>query len=249
MVVLKFGWLLAAIALTAALYYHWQLSDDPAEAVSAEETPLGEDEPDVLLHDAIITEFETDGALKYSLSAARMERFDDRQLTRLTQPTLDLRPVDASPWDISSLQGFIRYQPGPDGQPEEVVFLLDDVHLKQRYRDSSRTQLSIRSDVFYIYPARQFAETDHDVMIDSAVGRTTAAGMSGDLQLGLLDLVSNELARNPELDLTSEQTDSAGTSGRWTPLPPRPSASETEIGERVHTIVLPQQFKERKADG
>ena len=66
--------------------------------------------------------------------------------------------------------------------------------------------MTIRSPAFYIYPERQYAETDEDVMIDTEVGRTSAHGMEGDLARGLLKLFSNTDAR-------------------------------------VHTIVLPDQFK------
>ena len=64
----------------------------------------------------------------------------------------------------------------------------------------------MRSPSIVLYPDRQYAETDQDVMIDTAVGRTQAAGMKGELQRGLLNLYSK-----PE--------------------------------QRVHTIVLPNQFK------
>jgi lipopolysaccharide export system protein LptC len=57
-----------------------------------------------------------------------------------------------------------------------------------------------------LYPARQYAETDQDVMIDSHIGRTTATGLEGDLQLGMLRFFSSRSAR-------------------------------------VHTVLLPEQFK------
>lgn len=82
-----------------------------------------------------------------------------------------------------------------------MILLRDDVHLEQQ----EPNRIEITTPSLYVYPDRQFAETDQPVIIDTTSGRTRAVGMSGDLNTSLL--------------LSS-------------------SASE-----RVHTIVMPGQFK------
>ena len=49
----------------------------------------------------------------------------------------------------------------------------------------------MRTPALYLYPDRQYAETDQDVIIDTDVGRTKAVGLQGDLQQGLLNLFSS----------------------------------------------------------
>ena len=87
---------------------------------------------------------------------------------------------------------------------EEVVFLSDEVHMLQDHPVNGL--VTLRSDSFYLYPDRQYAQTQQNVTIDTQVGRTTAAGMTADLETGVLTLMSSET-------------------------------------QRVHTIVLPEQFK------
>ena len=62
------------------------------------------------------------------------------------------------------------------------------------------------SPQLYIYPDRQYAETDQAVMIDTNAGRTKAVGLAAYLDRSVLELSSNET-------------------------------------QRVHSIVLPYQFK------
>ena len=162
-----------------------------------------EGEPDLYMRDALITQFKGDGGIKYKLASAQIRHFENDRMTRLSSPELALYTPSAPPWEISSDYGYIRQ---PQGAPtaEEVVFLRENVELLQRYDDGRR--LRLRSESLYLYPDRQFAETNQDVMIDTDVGRTKAIGLKGDLQHGLLNLSST-------------------------------------ASQRVHTIVLPGQFK------
>ena len=90
------------------------------------------------------------------------------------------------------------------GIMQDVVYLNDDVHMVQSHPENGL--VIMRTEAISIYPDRQYAETDQNVMIDTDVGRTQAAGMSADLETGVVSLTSD-----------SQQ--------------------------RVHTIVLPEQFK------
>lgn len=162
------------------------------------------DEPDLYMEDATITQYQKDGSLQYQLFSTEIRHFEAAQLTRLVAPSLEMHSPGKPPWSVSAGHGYIRKRALPSGGDEEVVFLRENVLLEQRYEDGQR--LKVRSSSMYIYPDRQYAETDQDVMIDTNVGRTQAIGMQGDLQRGLFNLSS-----------TSDQ--------------------------RVHTIVLPKQFK------
>ena len=76
--------------------------------------------------------------------------------------------------------------------------------MAQQFPDGRSFEL--RTPSITLYPDREYAETDQDVMITTHAGRTTAVGLQGNLNQGLLQLSSND-------------------------------------ERRVHTILLPDQFK------
>ena len=162
------------------------------------------DEPDLYIEDAVITQYEPTGRMKYRLVSVRIRHFERHNLTRLSAPRLTIYDATQPPWKIESDHGYIRRVANATGAPEEVVFLRQDVALEQRYDDGRRLRLECPS--LYIYPDRQFAETEQTVMIETDGGRTTGVGLQGDLQRGLLKLSSS-------------------------------------AQQRVHTILLPGQFK------
>ena len=199
--------LIGAVLLVLAVYFvgPGDVTQPPTDKALPPELA---EEPDVYLRDATITEFATTGSRKYRLHASRMDRFDRDNLTRLTDPVLNMSNVDAPPWDVLAQRGVITRN---DKGTEDVVQLNDDVVLKQLDDAGTATELTIRSSALTVHPHRQYAETDQDVMIDSEVGRTLASGMQGDLKQGLLFLSS-------------------------------------DAAQPVHTIVLPQQFKETQSE-
>jgi lipopolysaccharide export system protein LptC len=192
-----------AAAATLAAFLLYQPTDTQApDAAGNDEVIVNE--PDVYGADIAFDQLLPDGSLHYRLEAEAIRQFDSEDLTRLVQPQLHLINAEQPPWDIASGHGYIRRHLDPDGNLEEVVYLRENVKLIQTHPVNGL--VTLRSQALYIYPARQYAETDLDVMIDTDVGRTEAAGMKADLESGLLKLSSND-------------------------------------AQRVHTIVLPEQFK------
>lgn len=160
-------------------------------------------EPDLYMADATIAQYDDDGRLRYRLASDEVRHFEADSVTRLSSPTLTLNRAPQSAWLATAKQGTVEYQDSADGRREEIVHLSDDVRLEQQ---DATDRIELRCDSLRLYPARRFAETDQPVMITSNSGRTSAAGLSGDLKSGLLKL----------------------------------SSSATQ---RVHTVVLPGQFK------
>ncbi len=195
---------LALIALLALGGWFGRLGLDSPTVDAAEEQPIERRQPDVLGEAVTFSELRADGSLQYRLLADTIQQFDTERLTRLEAPDLHLTSARQPPWDVTARHGYLRKRPNPDGVEEDVVFLRDDVRMVQLHPRNGR--LMLRSDTMYIFPDREYAQTDEDVMIDTEVGRTRAAGMIADMATGLLRLSS--------------------------------SASQ-----RVHTIVLPEQFK------
>lgn len=160
--------------------------------------------PDVFATAVEFNQLHPDGALHYRLKADTIRQYNEDQLTRMAQPRIHLTNPEQPPWDIVAMRGYMRKQRNQQGVPEDVVFLSESVEMVQLHPTNG--PVTLRGESFYIYPARQYAESAQNVMIDTEVGRTHAGAMQADFDSGLLKLSSN-----------SEQ--------------------------RVHTIVLPEQFK------
>lgn len=168
------------------------------------DTPIERNDPDMYGHNVLFSQLREDGQLHYRLRAKTIRQFDSENLTRMEVPRLHLRPTQQPPWEIRSSAGSIRKTAAQDGTLEDVVFLSEQVNMLQNHPVNGT--ITLRSDSFYLYPDRQYAQTHQDVTIDTAVGRTTAAGLKADFETGVLTLSSSQ-------------------------------------AQRVHTIVLPAQFK------
>ena len=152
----------------------------------------------------VISEFHTDGSLKYQLAASQIRYFESQQVTRLTQPELVLFSESDPPWRIRAASGFMRPRESAQGDVEDEVLLRDKVQMEQQTPEGE--MFSVVTSRLTLYPDRRYATSDQDVMIDTHVGRTQAVGVHGDLKQGTFELSS-------------------------------------DARQRVHTILLPSQFK------
>lgn len=165
---------------------------DSGPEVTGSLTPGLEGEPDVYMESPVVSQYRDDGTLEYRLTATRASHFEQLALTRLAGPQLMLfRDGEAHPWQVSAREGTLRRP--PDGAAEEVVALSTDVTLEQTQPDGEHVRLT--TGYLDLYPRRQYARTDQNVMIESTYGRTTATGLQGDLKLGKLTLLSIQNGR------------------------------------------------------
>jgi lipopolysaccharide export system protein LptC len=133
-------------------------------------------QPDLYMLDAQITQYSDNGTLKYVLESEHVRHFESAGMTRLMDPVLLLQGDAQAPWQVMAKQGFIRREPSPGGNIEEVVYLREDVSLHQRL--PSGRFLKLKTPTLYVYPDRQFAQTNDSVMIDTDGGRTTGTGLA-----------------------------------------------------------------------
>ncbi len=195
----RWSWLLVIFGCLALLL---SLGDWKHIEVSPNERPVSAGEPDLFMEKAAITQYGDDGTVRYRLLSSEVRHYEEDRITRLVAPTMTLYRAPQPPWFARSKEGLVHDTDTIDGKRDEVILLRDDVHLEQQ----EPNRIEISTPTLYVYPDREFAETDQPVIIDTTSGRTHAVGMSGDLNTSLLKLSS--------------------------------SASE-----RVHTIVMPGQFK------
>ena len=193
-------WIVCAV-LVAIVVILISGSDEAATTASLPEELA--DSPDLLMVNADILRYRSDGNLSYRLDAEQIRHFDEDQITRLQTAHLHLLDSQGKPpWDIHAGAGEISQKSQADQPPEEVVFLHDEVNMAQENPDGSFIRLQTPS-MFY-YPDRQYAETSRNVMITTDVGRTKAAGLQGELQQGLIRLFSNERERVHTIVLRSQ---------------------------------------------
>ncbi len=183
----RFLLILLALALAGIGLLVMELPD---ELQPVREVPLDlQDAPDLVMTGAEIHQYREGGSLHYLLNAQEIRYFKRDELTRLTAPNLILYATGEEPWQVTAAFGYLRLASTGSGE-EEVVFLRKEVNLQQRGKDGDYVSLSAPS--LYLYPEREYAETEHDVIIDSRIGRTLAVGLQGDLRGGLLRLFSQE---------------------------------------------------------
>ena len=193
-----------AILILGIIVYGFSRFSEPPESAPGG-LIIEPDIPDLYGEDITFTEFREDGRFEYQLTATTISQFASQRLTKFTAPSLDLATDRAgSPWAMRAKFGFLRQRQRPDGTFGDVVFLRQEVTMQQSHPKHGLT--TMRTDSIYMYPDKQYAETDQGVMIDTPAGRTTAAAMRADLLNGTVFLSASEI-------------------------------------ERVHTIVLPEQFK------
>ena len=215
------GGILAVVLIVGGLWV-FRASSPPEQTQTTPESRQENKEPDVFARDVRYTQLLPDGSLQYRLLAKHVSQFEDDEVAYLANPDMHLPGATGVPWDITAQQGTLRREPNKNGTLEDVIDLKQDVVIRQNHPQNGMTTL--RSDSFKLYPEREFAETTESVMLDTDVGRTSAAGMTANLATGLLSLTSdNEPAATPP--------------GENRPI------SGNNPKTRVRTIILPEQFK------
>ena len=140
-------------------------------------------EPDIYMEDAVINQFQEDGALQYRLAAQQVRSFDADRHTELIDPNLSLHSPTAPPWRVSARRGDLHgLRDGADG----VLVLSGEVVLHQT--DPERGFTTVRTAELRVHPDPRYAETERDVMIETEAGRTFAQGLKADLERRILNL-------------------------------------------------------------
>ena len=181
-------WLIAALVSLAV--FVWLIAFDSPQQ---DDLVRGADatSPDLYMQRAAITQYADDGGVRYELRATEVRHFESQRITQLNSPTLKLNREPRPAWIASARNGTIEEVDLATGD-EEIVTLRGDVRLAQ---PESKQQLELACSELEIYPGRRFARTDQPVIITATSGRTTAAGLSGDLDAGLLKLTSTATQR------------------------------------------------------
>lgn len=140
--------------------------------------PMLQNDPDLYMLNATITQLDDDGNLQHTIKADRFTHFPLTDMTSLRAPVLQLFSGSKKPpWDITAKNGRLLSQ---SVYREEVVELWDDVLAVRRTDDGHFTNIQTQS--LTVYPEREYAETDQKVYIESNSGHSSAAGMQAFFQ-------------------------------------------------------------------
>lgn len=169
--------ILASLILVFAIGTNFIMEQND-ESLTA--TPVLNNDPDLYMLSATITQFNDQGKIQHEISADRFTHFPLTDVTALIQPKMRLFPAaEDDPWDIVAKNGRLLSQ---SDYREQVVELWDDVLAIQQHADGKF--INIQTQSLTVYPGREYAETNKKVYIDDHTGRTTAAAMKAYFETG-----------------------------------------------------------------
>lgn len=177
-------WIMLVLVLGVAGVALLVMERSAGPPVSVLPTPALQGEPDIYMEAPVVSQYRPDGTLEYRLVAARASHYQRDAVTRLREPHFTLLRPGTAPWTVSARTGSLQRV----SATEEIVSLDENVTLEQSRADGR--QIRLTTPYLRLYPRRQYAETDRDVMIQGLFGQTTATGLEGDLQSGTLELYS-----------------------------------------------------------
>jgi lipopolysaccharide export system protein LptC len=181
------AWIMLGLVLVLAVVALLVIDRSAGPPMTRLPTPPLQGEPDIYMDGPAVSQYRQDGTLEYRLLAEDARHFQGDATTHLNGPALTLFRQQQPPWSVRAQRGTLHR---PPGTPEETISLDGDVVLELTRPAGERLQLV--TDSLQLFPRRQYAETDQDVMIRGRFGQTTATGLSGDLQLGVIRLFSSE---------------------------------------------------------
>ena len=169
---------------------------NPDEVQPTPLPPELHNEPDVYMEDSIITQFDEHGNIRYRLASSEITHFETENVTNLEKPVFHLhQPSPDTPWNATAMSGSITQRPNHANVLEERLFLRDNVVLKRGFDNEDKRHIMLETSTLFIYPERQFAETDQAVIIETASSLTKAVGFQGDLESGWMKLSSSPAQR------------------------------------------------------
>lgn len=155
--------------------------------------PQLRDEPDTLMTNAVIDQFDADGSLQYRLRARTAAHFEATtgaaprpETTRFEAPRVYLDDADGQPWTLRAERG--RTLPAADATAGPRIRLESKVVALRSGPGAGFMRIS--TDSLELHPGPRYVASEQPVIIDTNAGRTTAGAFDGALSDGLLNLAS-----------------------------------------------------------
>lgn len=164
--------------IAVALLSLWWRQQQPGEQASAlDEAQL----PDYYLKDFVATTMDETGRPARRLVGASMEQYPDRTSADLDAPLMHVFRKDSRVWVMASETAEV-YDGGAS------VWLQGAVHIF-RERHAGDGRIDIYTQDLWVYPEQDYAESEHPVTVEDALGVTRGVGVRVDLTRGWLSLL------------------------------------------------------------
>lgn len=153
------------LLLLAATYW---LNQQVQPLVSASSSGLRHD-PDYIINNFTATSLDTQGKVRFTISAQKMSHYPDDDSTHLEAPEMFSMFAGRPPMRTSALRGTISSK-------GDEVFLYDDV-LIVRPAYGTQSELKVSTNYLHAIPDRDWADSDHLVTVANANTTMEAVGM------------------------------------------------------------------------
>jgi lipopolysaccharide export system protein LptC len=139
-------------------------------------------DPDYIITNFTATSLDTQGKIRFTISAQKMWHYPDDDSTHVEMPQLVSMLTDRPPMRTSAQRGTISSQ-------GDEIFLYDDVMIVSPAYGAHSTR-TFNTDYLHVVPDRNMAATDHLVTMADASATMRAVGMELDNQARTVKLLS-----------------------------------------------------------
>ena len=188
-------WLILVLVVGAAITLTWRSQQETPDADASRQP---DNQPDVYMEGAVVSQFDDNGALRYRLTAHRIAHYPERGLTSVQQPSLSLLRAGSPTWTAHARSGELSAPPTGNNDDRQATANVGDVtsetvtlrHRVELLQRNGTRFVRMRTERLTVQPMARTAQTDVAVMIDTELAQTRAAGMRAELDTGHIRLTS-----------------------------------------------------------
>lgn len=178
--------LIAVVTLSTIMMYLLNSATQENTAGSNSSDRQSNQDYDFFMTHVDSTHFDLDGQRSYRIQARRLTHYPDPDFTTIETPTFVIYQNENSPWIISAENGRIE---------NDAELMLVKVELSNnvviRGIDPDGHELNIYTEFLTVYPETKNLSTDREVLLESPGSEFTSIGLTADLSLNQIKLLSN----------------------------------------------------------
>lgn len=128
-------------------------------------------------------QFDEQGKPSHQLETIQLIHYPQEDKNLLANPHIILSSKDQTPWHIQAKQGIST-------QKMEILTLKGDVILQQA-AGANNTARTIHTEELLYYPKKQFATTQHPILLEQPGLKVNATGINAYMEQQQVELLSN----------------------------------------------------------
>ena len=174
---------ISALVVIATFSWWWLSRHEPAKTDLA---LVAQEELDGYLNDFIATTMDDQGKPNHRLEADRMVLYTGTKLSQVDNPFLTLYQENKNPWLIRAEYGLVQTE-------QDIVFLTGNVRMT--HEDKKGYMTEILTEQLEVQTKKQYAQTEHEVVVNDHSGFLAGKGMQAFLDEGQLTLLEEVRSR------------------------------------------------------